>query len=66
MKLLVNGEPREYEGDGSIAALLAELGAKAAHTALMLNGNVIPSAEWNAPVLKENDEVEMLVFVGGG
>lgn len=66
MKLKVNGEPHEHAGDGSIDALLEELGANKAHTALMVNGDVVPSENWATTTLKENDEVEMLVFVGGG
>ncbi len=66
MKLTVNGEPHDHQGDGSVDALLEELEANKAHTALMLNGGVVPSAEWKTITLNENDEVEMLVFVGGG
>jgi thiamine biosynthesis protein ThiS len=66
MKLTVNGEPHEHLGEGSIEGLLAELGANKAHTALMVNGDVIPSANWKSATLKENDDIEMLVFVGGG
>lgn len=66
MKLTINGEPHEHAGNGSIDALLEELGANKAHTALMINGEVAPSAAWHATTLNENDEVEMLVFVGGG
>ncbi len=66
MKLTVNGEPHQHAGDGSIAALLEELGTKKEHTALMLNGDVVPSKDWKTTALVENDEVEMLVFVGGG
>jgi thiamine biosynthesis protein ThiS len=66
MKLTVNGEPHEHLGNGTIAALLDELGANKAHTALMLNGEVVPSNDWENTTLVENDEVEMLVFVGGG
>ncbi|MDZ8118906.1 sulfur carrier protein ThiS [Pontiella agarivorans] len=66
MKLTVNGDKHEHRGDGSIETLLEELGAKKEHTALMVNGTVIPSEDWNATALKENDEIEMLVFVGGG
>jgi thiamine biosynthesis protein ThiS len=66
MKITVNGEPHEHHGSGSINALLNELGAIKAHTALMINGNVVPSTDWESPALNENDEVEMLVFVGGG
>jgi len=66
MKLTVNGEPHEHQGGGTIDTLLEELGAKKAHTALMLNGKVVSSNGWKTTTLSENDEVEMLVFVGGG
>ncbi len=66
MKLTVNGESHEHQGNGSVDELLEELGANKAHTALMINGNVIPADDWKTATLNENDEVEMLVFVGGG
>lgn len=66
MKLTVNGEPHEHQGGETPDALLEELGAKKEHTALLLNGSVVPSKEWKTTTLNENDEVEMLVFVGGG
>lgn len=66
MKLTVNGESHEHQGNGTVDALLDELGANKAHTALMINGNVIPSEQWKSAALNENDEIEMLVFVGGG
>ncbi len=66
MKLTVNGDAHEHQGNGNIDALLEELGANKAHTALMVNGEVVPGERWPSTPLKENDEVEMLVFVGGG
>ncbi len=66
MKLLVNGEPHEHQGNGSIDSLLEELGANKAHTALMVNGAIVPSNDWKTTALNEIDEIEMLVFVGGG
>jgi sulfur carrier protein len=66
MKLTVNGEPHEHQGNGTVDALLEELGANKAHTALMLNGDVVPSTDWETTTLNENDGIEMLVFVGGG
>ena len=66
MKLTVNGEAHEHRGNGTIEALLNELGAKKEHTALLLNGEVAPSTKWKTTALNENDEIEMLVFVGGG
>ncbi|MEI6891982.1 MAG: sulfur carrier protein ThiS [Pontiella sp.] len=66
MKLTVNGEAHDHQGDGTLHALLKELGAHPAHTALMVNGEVIPSEDWKNTSAHENDEIEMLVFVGGG
>ena len=66
MKLTVNGESHEHKGNGTVDALLEELGANKAHTALMINGDVAPSESWAEAKLNEHDEVEMLVFVGGG
>ncbi len=66
MKLIINGESHEHTGNGRVEDLLDELGANKAHTALMVNGEVIPSETWRDTALNENDEVEMLVFVGGG
>ena len=66
MKLTVNGQPHDHAGDRSIAALLEELNANPAHTALMINGEVVPAGQWEHTVLNEKDDVEILVFVGGG
>jgi thiamine biosynthesis protein ThiS len=66
MKLTVNGKPHEHQDGGSLAALLDGLGANPAHTALMLNGAVVPADRWEETQLKEEDNVEILVFVGGG
>ena len=66
MNLSVNGEPHTHQGDRTADALLEELGANKEHTALMINGDVIASSDWKTATLNENDEIEMLVFVGGG
>ena len=66
MQILLNGETYDYNGLTNINALLDDIGANKDHTALMLNGSVIPSDNWKDQEIKENDEVEVLVFVGGG
>lgn len=66
MDIILNGEDFKYDGVANIGALLDEVGAKKDHTALMLNGDVVPSEEWESTAINENDEIEMLVFVGGG
>ena len=66
MQILLNGETYDYNGLANINALLDDIGANKDHTALMLNGSVIPSDNWKDQKINENDEVEVLVFVGGG
>jgi sulfur carrier protein len=41
MFLTVNGKQHEHGGDGTVPALLAELGATPEHTALTVNGELV-------------------------
>jgi sulfur carrier protein len=66
MNLTVNGESHEHSGDGSVPALLAELGARPEHSALTVNGDLVFSKDWNEFKLNDGDTVEILTFVGGG
>jgi sulfur carrier protein ThiS len=76
MNLIVNGEKYEHIGDGSVPALLAELGANPEHTVLTVNGELIFSKDpvapkpgeggWKDFKLSAGDTVEVLTFVGGG
>jgi sulfur carrier protein len=66
MFLTVNGEKFEHGGDGTVPALLSELGATPEHTALTVNGELVFSKDWNLFRLKDGDTVEVLTFVGGG
>jgi len=66
MQLTVNGESHQHTGDGSVPALLAELGANPEHTALTVNGDLVFSKDWNFFKLSDGDTVEALTFVGGG
>jgi thiamine biosynthesis protein ThiS len=66
MFLMVNGEKYEHGGDGTVPALLAELGATPEHTALTVNGELVFSRDWKNYKLNDGDTVEVLTFVGGG
>ncbi|MDD3275433.1 MAG: sulfur carrier protein ThiS [Kiritimatiellales bacterium] len=66
MFLTVNGEKFEHGGDGTVPALLSELGATPEHTALTVNGELVFSKDWKSFKLNDGDAVEVLTFVGGG
>ena len=66
MQLTVNDKCHEHTGDGSVTALLAELGANPEHSALTANGDLVFSKDWKNFKLTDGDTVEVLTFVGGG
>lgn len=66
MFLTVNGEKYEHGGDGTVPALLAELGATPEHTAVTVNGDLVFSKDLKKFKLNDGDAVEVLTFVGGG
>jgi sulfur carrier protein len=66
MFLTVNGEKYEHRGDGTVPALLAELGATPEHTAVTVNADLASSKNWRNFKLNDGDAVEVLTFVGGG
>jgi len=66
MRLTVNGERHEHGGDGTVTALLQEIGATPERVALLVNGEVVRGAKRDAVVLREGDSVEVVGFAGGG
>ena len=66
MQLIVNEEKHEHRGDGTILALLTELGAAPEHTAVTVNGDLVFSRDWKIFKLADGNTVEVLTFVGGG
>lgn len=66
ISLTVNGKPHEHHGDGTLPALLAELGADPERVAVLHNGQIVRAPERASCRLHAGDLVELLVFAGGG
>ena len=66
MNLRINGEDREVADNVSLTELVAQLDLTPARIAIELNQNVVRRANWPSTVLKENDRLEIVHFVGGG
>ncbi len=66
MNLVVNGEPHDHNGRGTIDELLQECQADPSRTAIMINGDVVLRSQWESVKLSECDHVELLMFAGGG
>lgn len=66
MRIKVNGEAREFATEVSLEALLAELSVPRDRVAIELNHLVVRRSEWAKVRLREDDNVEIVHFVGGG
>src|SRR5829696_7915258 len=66
MQVYVNGESRELSGTPSLAELITQLDLPAARIAVELNREVVRRADWSSTMLKEDDRIEIVHFVGGG
>ena len=66
MKVTVNGEVREIDGEMTLAQLLDMLGVPAQRIAIELNREVVRRKEWTNINVSDADRIEIVHFVGGG
>lgn len=66
MNLQVNGEFKIIKDGVSVKELLSELAIKNEAVVVELNLKILSKDEWDNTILKENDVVEIVRFVGGG
>ncbi|MGA2411655.1 MAG: sulfur carrier protein ThiS [Candidatus Binataceae bacterium] len=62
----LNGEPYTINGEVRLSALLERLKLKRGRVAVEINNAVVPKAEWESVMVRPNDKVEIVNFVGGG
>lgn len=65
MKVFVNGEPKEVT-ETTLAGLVTELDLPVARIAIELNRDVVRRSDWDSTMLKDEDRIEIVHFVGGG
>jgi thiamine biosynthesis protein ThiS len=66
LRIHVNGEPHEVADELSLQDLVNLLNLAPKRLAIELNQNVVRRADWAAMILREDDRVEIVHFVGGG
>jgi thiamine biosynthesis protein ThiS len=67
MRLVINGEQREFSGEQlTLAALVEQLGMKSDRVAVELNRDIVPRDRWPETSLQDGDRLEVVHFVGGG
>ena len=66
MKIRLNGEPFDVDGDRTISELLTELAIDARRVAVEHNLVVLKRHLFESTAIREGDEIEIVNFVGGG
>jgi thiamine biosynthesis protein ThiS len=64
--ILVNGELKQFDDGVSLSALIDLLDLPPQRIAVELNGEVVRRANWKCTILKDEDRLEIVHFVGGG
>ncbi|MBI5006367.1 MAG: sulfur carrier protein ThiS [Nitrosomonadales bacterium] len=62
----INGEPRQFSGTLTVAALIDEMGLTGKRVALERNGEIVPRSTFSTQQLSDGDKLEIVVAVGGG
>lgn len=66
MKLIINGEDREFATVSTVSDLLTQLGMKSDRVAVELNRELALRDSWATTKLSDGDRLEIVHFVGGG
>ena len=66
MKLVINGDIREFEDGKTLQNILKELSLDDKVMAAAVNMQIVKQNDWSSHVLKDNDKLELLDFVAGG
>ena len=66
MKIIVNGQTREFEADITLQEILKQLSLEGKVMAAAVNMNIVKQDEWESYVVHDGDKLELLDFVGGG
>ncbi|MBQ3948170.1 MAG: sulfur carrier protein ThiS [Ruminococcus sp.] len=61
----INGEQLEKAGK-SVSEVLVEMGISGQRVAVEINEEIVPKAKYDETILKDEDTVEVVRFVGGG
>lgn len=62
----MNGKPHRFDAPLELASLLARLELAGRKIAVERNGEIVPRSAHSSTVVRDGDELEIVVAVGGG
>ena len=66
IELTINGQPQQFETTLNVAQLIEHLALQNKRIAIECNGEIIPRSQFSRQQLKNGDQLEVVVAVGGG
>jgi len=66
LNIILNGEPRQFVSELSVAGLIDQLGYSGKRIAVERNGEIVPKSRHASTPLATGDQLEIVVAVGGG
>jgi len=66
MEISLNGKSKNLDKKISIKQLIKEKGKSPAEVIVVYNGQLLNRKKWSETILKDQDDLEVLRFVGGG
>ena len=66
MNVMINGQPSNIDSPINLKGLIEHFCKNPSYVIAELNGTIVKNHEWEKRNLKENDNLELVNFVGGG
>ena len=66
MKIIINGDNKVFDDGISLQEIITILKIEDKVMAAAVNMEIVKKEEWKTFILKEDDTLELLQFVGGG
>jgi len=66
LKIIVNGQDKEFKENITLNILLKELSLDGKVMAAAVNMDIVKQDSWDKHILVDGDKLELLDFVGGG
>jgi thiamine-phosphate pyrophosphorylase len=66
MIIKINGKSESISGVSTVSELISKRSLVPEHVVIEHNMRIVPKEEWDGIILNENDNVEIVSFVGGG
>jgi sulfur carrier protein len=66
MNIRINGKVEALDRPSTVEALVSDKGLSADRIVIEHNRRIVSKEEWPGIILRENDSIEIVSFVGGG